>query len=320
MILGKSIDKAQIKKIPIRVWSLTDEINATLKSLHEENLEKIPDEKYILIKAFYEATPLSELNKRPKLMLVPGGKNNDLNNPLNQTAAPGAIDPFEAAMMAELEAKKVADVATAQPAVVAPIVAPAVAPVETPVATAEVKPAEVATASPEAQAAAPTATVTPEAATIVAAPAEVAPIISAVAPEPAKVVEPVKVATPPKTYTIEDFLNLRKNRVRTYPEEACISNGNCVMYDVQFDQILFFTEKPFKPGQEVIIEFQIHKTFTVTAKIVSIINVGVGSRIISSQPVNYRINAILTHEHLGDRTLLRNFLSKVDPLINTHMG
>lgn len=271
MILGKSIDRAQIKKIPIRVWSLTDEINATVKALQTENIEKIQDEKYVLIKAFYEATPLAELNKRNKLTLVPGGKIS--TNPLDNTAAPGETDPFEAAMMAELEAKKASDAAAATVGVAASETTTPVA--ETPVS--EIKATE-------------------------------------------DTIAPIKIEVPPKNYTIEDFLNLRKNGMRNYPEESCISNGNCIIYDVQFDQILFFTEKAFKPGQEVIIEFQIHKTFTVTAKIVSITNVGVGSRIISSQPVNYRINAILTHEHLGDRTLLRNFLSKVDPLINTHMA
>jgi hypothetical protein len=321
MILGKSIDKAQIKKIPIRVWSLTDEINATLKALLDENKEVIPEEKYVLIKAFYEATPISVLNQKPKLTLMPGGKATpEAASPAPAIAAPAAanttapapateLDPFEAAMLAEVEMQKAAQ--NAAPAQTTPTetLKDIATLTENLAPTAQEKTQE-ATQDTTKEAALETK---PEVKT------ETTPTVAEV-PVQAEKPAPVKLATPPKTYTIEDFLNLRKNGIRAYPEEKSISSGHCIIYDVGFDQILFFTEKAFKPGQEVIIEFQIHKTFTVTAKILSITNVGIGSRVISTHPVNYRINAILTHEHLGDRTLLRNFLTKVDPIINTHMG
>lgn len=309
MILGKSIDKAQIKKIPIRVWSLTDEINATLKVLNDEYQNKIPEDKIVLLKAFYEATPIAELNKKPKLTIIDGGKT--LPSPVAPVAVTQAapIDPFEAAMLAEVEAQK----ATATPPVAV-------------VEAAPIDPFEAAMlAEVEAQKAAQNQEVKSNAAdqAVLQQVQEVVNNINTEIPRPLAAVPTPAVPEPvlvPKTYTIQDFLNLRKDGIRIYPDTNQISNGQCIIYDINFDQMLFFTEKAFKPGQEIIIEFNIHKTFTVTAKIISITNIGVGSRIISPQPLNYRINAILTHEHLGDRTLIRNFLSKVDPLLNTNIS
>lgn len=305
MILGKSIDKAQIKKIPIRAWSLTEEINATVKALREENQNIIPEDKLILIKAFYECTPISELNKKPQLKLVPGGQ-------IQEAPNLGTIDEFEAAMLAADDAKKAtqtpasATEVNAQPSSEAePVLAAPVTDTTTPVVEA---------VSPEV--AAPTDATAPivEAAPVVAAP------VSTEIPKVVEVVTNEIKNKPIKNYSIQDFLNLRKNGIRAYPNDEFITNGNCIIYDVNFDQILFFTEKPFKPGQEIVIEFCIHKTFTVTAKVLTIKNIGVGSRILSNQPVNYRINAILTHEHLGDKTLLRNFLGKVDPFLNSNLS
>jgi pyruvate/2-oxoglutarate dehydrogenase complex dihydrolipoamide acyltransferase (E2) component len=299
MILGKSIDKAQIKKIPIRVWSLTDEINATLRVLNEEYQNQIPEDKLTLIKAFYEATSPAELNKKPKLTLIEGGKNESpqpsqqvaatpvVNTPAPAPAAP-PMDDFEAAMLAEVEAQKAAQNLAAAPTQAEKV--------------AEQQVQEVL------QNITPENAVNPPSDNVASKPVEQTP-----APTPVKPM----VVQPPKTYTTQDFLNLRKEGIRIYPEVNQMSDGHCIIYDINFDQMLFFTEKPFKPGQEIIIEFSIHKTFTVTAKVINITNVGVGSRVLSSRPINFRINAVLTHEHLGDRTLIRNFLTKVDPIINT---
>lgn len=333
MILGKSIDKAQIKKIPIRVWSLTDEINASLKSLLEENKEKLPEDKFVLLKAFYEATPIAELNKRtqstPHLTLVPETKTVEtvstpiVENKTVQTTeqtTPAPLDPFEAAMLAEATANnpEPAAVPADIPAALDPFEAAMLAEVEAQ------KKAQNQEAAPSSIDQAVIKDVQNDLNNILQTSVDDAQTkkstILAVAPNPTSIIDDSSSMTPRKNYTIADFLNLRKNGLRTYPEEQSISKGNCIIYDVQFDQILFFTEKPFKPGQEIVIEFQIHKTFTITAKIINIVNVGIGSRIISSEPANFRINAMITHEQHGDRTLLRNFLSKVDPIINTHLG
>ncbi len=303
MILGKSIDKAQIKKIPIRVWSLTDEINATLKALNEKFQNNIPEDKLTLIKAFYEATSPTELNKRPKLVLLDGGKNTPPTSATNTIPASSVIvsspvepatppmDDFEAAMLAEVEAQKAAQnkVVTNGQAEQA-----AIQQVQDVVQSLTTDPNSQNAGQDQANVVAPQAS-----------------------PAPTSSTQLSSVPTP-KTYTTQDFLNLRKEGIRIYPDDQCISHGQSIIYDIHFEQMLFFTEKSFKPGQEIIIEFNIHKTFTVTAKIISITNVGVGSRVISPKPINYRINAVLTHEHLGDRTLIRNFLTKVDPLINTN--
>ena len=53
MIIGKSIHPVEIKKIFIEVWSLRDEIEATLRKRVEEQTDKTPKEVMREVEAFY---------------------------------------------------------------------------------------------------------------------------------------------------------------------------------------------------------------------------------------------------------------------------
>jgi len=252
MILGKSTDKVKIKKIPIRAWSLTDEIDATVANIVNEHPD-IEAEKIQLIKTFYESLPSTEWNKKVGLTLIPGGKNEETK------VAPAPTDN-------------------------------AAAPVTSP--TAEINPNDAAQTVA-------TATQTPaEATTVEAGTANIAT---------EKIAE-----TKNKEITNLDFLKLRKDNFRSYPSEDKISHGFSILYDITIDRILFFSAKPFKPGQQITVDFCVPKSFTVVADVLSVVNTGFGSRIISQHFAPYRIVATFALKHLGDRTLLRNFLASID--------
>lgn len=317
MILGKSVDKAQIKKISIRVWSLSDEIDATLEQLLLDNQGTIPEDKMQILKSFYEATPLAELSKKPTLTIIQGGKSDQktsaeapalqatpqatpqetsVANPVvspesqvqTQTPAPTPtqdqapkqeLDPFEAAMLAEVEAQKKAQNEASKNAV-------------TDAATLK--------AQEELQA----LSIASEGSSL------------SLAPSANTVSNPSQPVTEKRAIVADDFLKFRKDGTRRCPSEEKLSAGFALLNDIHFDAIMFFTVKPFKPGQDVVIEFDIHKSFTVVATITKITQTSVGSRIITENAPKYRLTASLKHTHLGDRTLIRNFLKSVDATVN----
>jgi hypothetical protein len=195
MIHGKSVEKVNIKKISLRSWSLTDEIDETV-TLNHELIDNI--------KQFYEKNKSAEPEK-PNLTLVQN---------TNTT------------------------------------------------------PAEVST---DAQAN----------------------------------LEVVESAKP-----IPTLLEIRKNCPRVIPKSA--SHGKAILYDINFEFLLFFSSSPYKPGQQIVIEFLVPRSFTMIAEVTYIAHVGVASRIISEIPTPYRLKAKFMHQHPGDSGLLKYFLSAID--------
>lgn len=323
MILGKSVDKAQIKKIAIRAWSLSDEIETTLNQLLSENQGTIPEDKLQILKSFYEATPLSELSKKPTLTIIQGGKSEQRPQPLapapvpmeaqsptqtsaqtqaqthinqpEQTQAPAQVqlqnteppkqelDPFEAAMLAEVEAQKKAQNEAGKTNITDEATLKAQAELQ------ELQALSIASQGSSLS----------------------------LAPAPS---ESEKKATNNTTekrpITADDFLKFRKDNIRKCPPENKTSVGFAILNDINFDTVMFFSVKPFKPGQDIVLQFDIHKSFTVIAVVTNICQISVGSRIITENAPKYRITARLKHEHVGDRTLIRNFLKSVDATLN----
>ena len=110
---------------------------------------------------------------------------------------------------------------------------------------------------------------------------------------------------------VETMVELRK-KISRYVDAQFVHPGYAILYDINCEDISFFTEHPFLPGQEIVIEFGIAKTFTVQAEVVYIKNFQGRSRLIQAWRPNCRIKAKIMAQHPGDRTLLREFLMSVD--------
>ena len=92
-----------------------------------------------------------------------------------------------------------------------------------------------------------------------------------------------------------------------------ISEGVCLLVDIDMQDILFFSKDYFIEGQSVVIEFMVPSKFNVIAEITRSVNYNLKSRIISESRPSYRLAARLKLVRPGDRTLMRKFLASIQP-------
>jgi hypothetical protein len=231
MIYGRLLEKVSIKKIPLRVWSLSSEISTTLEHYKELLLESTSDPEATVampysaqkIQDFYEnnfqraSAPVAE---RPKLSLIKN-ETPDAQAPAEQTPA-------------------------------------------VPLAMAEV------------------------------------PVTTDVKVEVADGADPALLP-----------IDLRR-MLNRYIGESEVYQAYAILYDINFDEISFFSEFTFIPGQEIVIELGIAKSFTLHAEVSLIKSFQGKSRLIQAWKPICRVRAKFLCRHPGDRTLLREFLRSVD--------
>ncbi|MCB9091557.1 MAG: hypothetical protein H6621_09020 [Halobacteriovoraceae bacterium] len=111
----------------------------------------------------------------------------------------------------------------------------------------------------------------------------------------------------------KEYLELRNKITRIKPNSETISRGFVFLSDMNMDEVLFFSEKPYWPGQTIVFHLAIDRGFTICAEINYIKNIAMKSRIISDLRAQFRIKAKVLFVNAGDRTLLRNFLSSIEP-------
>ncbi len=97
--------------------------------------------------------------------------------------------------------------------------------------------------------------------------------------------------------------------------ENKIFNGKTVMAEVGMDEIYFFCQTKLLVGQSIVIEFQIPKRFRLCAEIRYCRQYNMKSRIISENALPYRIVAKWTYLRPGERTLLRQFIESIEPVV-----
>lgn len=98
------------------------------------------------------------------------------------------------------------------------------------------------------------------------------------------------------------------------PTEKVI-NGKTVMAEVGMDEIYFFCSQKLLVGQSIVIEFQIPKRFRLCAEVRYCRQYNMKSRIISENALPYRAVAKWTYLRPGERTLLRQFIESIEPVI-----
>ncbi len=94
-----------------------------------------------------------------------------------------------------------------------------------------------------------------------------------------------------------------------------IFNGKTVMAEVGMDEIYFFCQTKLLVGQSVVIEFQIPKRFRLCAEVRYCRQYNMKSRIISENALPYRVVAKWTYLRSGERTLLRQFIESIEPVV-----
>jgi len=116
------------------------------------------------------------------------------------------------------------------------------------------------------------------------------------------------------TFPIETISNSIKvyQRALNLNEEK-ISNGKTLLSEIYMDQIYLFADKHFFEGQSIVIEFVIPKKFTLNAKVLFCAKYNLKNRIISKYNLSYRVCAQFTFIKKGEKTLLRQFLTSVEP-------
>lgn len=107
--------------------------------------------------------------------------------------------------------------------------------------------------------------------------------------------------------------NSKKGFQRVFPEKKSRDFGFVFLSDLNMEQALIFTRKKYMTGSNIIIEFEAPRKFTLTAEVVTSFAVNMNSRVISETKPNFRIQCKLHFSFEGERTFLREFLKQVEP-------
>lgn len=92
-----------------------------------------------------------------------------------------------------------------------------------------------------------------------------------------------------------------------------ISSGKMVLSEIDMETMYFFCETNFPAGQSIVIDFNIPMRFVLNADVLYSRPYNMKSRIISTNRLSYRVAVKFTFLKEGERTLLRNFISTIEP-------
>ncbi|MBY0515533.1 MAG: hypothetical protein K2P81_01400 [Bacteriovoracaceae bacterium] len=263
-IFNKSQHPVAVKRIPVRVWSLRDEIEAALaRRIKECEVAGLP--LYIDdIKLFYGMQTDKPLTGQPQLQLVesdaPVENVDQMMEAIAETATPPEEVPQEAAPTEEKPSEQPVEAA---------------APTEAPALDGEAKSEDAVKAADE--------------------------MIAAQTSEEKKEAPAVKATLAPYT--------------RQAPDSDKISYGFVLLSDVNMDWMLAFSKEPYIPGQSIVAEFLIPRSFKMSAEIMMCSNYSMRSRIISQNKTDFRLQCRFTYALQGERTNLRDFLTSIEPEI-----
>lgn len=98
-------------------------------------------------------------------------------------------------------------------------------------------------------------------------------------------------------------------------DEEKIIPATAILSEIDMDHMYIFSNHKFVPGQSIVIDFVVPKRFTVNADVYYCREYNMRSRIISDKKLPYRIAAKFSFLKEGERTLLRNFVSSIEPNI-----
>ncbi len=100
---------------------------------------------------------------------------------------------------------------------------------------------------------------------------------------------------------------------RQAPDSDKVSYGFVLLSDVNMGFMLAFSKEPYIPGQSIVAEFLIPRSFKMSAEIMMCTNYSMRSRIISQNKADFRLQCRFTFALQGERANLRDFLTSVEP-------
>jgi len=92
-----------------------------------------------------------------------------------------------------------------------------------------------------------------------------------------------------------------------------IINGSSLLAEININEMFLFSSQNFLIGQSIVIEFNIPLQFIINATIFYCRSYNMKSRIISNNPLPYRVGVKFALTKQGERTLLREFLQSIEP-------
>ena len=102
---------------------------------------------------------------------------------------------------------------------------------------------------------------------------------------------------------------------RVRPDEKLIGQGYVLLADIVMDQMLLFCNKNYTIGQNLIVEFQVTKPFSVTAELTVSQDIARNSKIIKQIKYARRLQTVFLFQFPGERANLRKFLQSIEPEI-----
>ena len=96
-------------------------------------------------------------------------------------------------------------------------------------------------------------------------------------------------------------------------DEEKIVLATAILSEIDMDHMYIFSNHKFVPGQSIVIDFVVPKRFTVNADVYYCREYNMRSRIISDKKLPYRIAVKFSFLKEGERTLLRNFVTSIEP-------
>lgn len=89
--------------------------------------------------------------------------------------------------------------------------------------------------------------------------------------------------------------------------------GKAILAEVDMDHMYFFCSEKFYEGQSIVIDFNIPMRFVMNADVIYCRPYNMKSRIISANRLPFRVAIKFTFIKEGERTLLRKFISTIEP-------
>lgn len=114
--------------------------------------------------------------------------------------------------------------------------------------------------------------------------------------------------------------NVKVLRRKPNIQQDKLYSGKMVLSEIDMEHMYFFCEKNFPAGQSIVIDFNIPMRFVLNADVLYSRPYNMKSRIISANRLSYRVAVKFTFLKEGERTLLRNFISTIEPEIEEIMA
>ena len=105
-------------------------------------------------------------------------------------------------------------------------------------------------------------------------------------------------------------------KIACIPEEKT-KYAKTVMSEIYMEEIYFFSDSPFVEGQSIVVKFCVPEKFIMNADVTYCQAYGGHQRVLGERKLPYRICAKFTFLRPGEKTILRKFLTSVEPTISS---